>query len=131
MRGQLAIEALVLLGASLAVLLTLSVAALGAASDLSRQLGAQKARLAVSALADAARSVYYQGDGALQTLWVLLPDDVSSLEAGNRTILLVTASEMFHENLPFNVSGSLPAEPGLRRMQANATASGVVIGVAP
>ena len=128
MRGQLAVEALVLVGASPAVVLVLSSLALGAASDLERQLASHEARLAVSSLADAARAVHYQGDGARQTLWVLLPEGMSSLEASQRTLLLVTDDEAFHESLPFNVTGTLTAEAGLRRVQLNATASGVVFG---
>ena len=133
-RGQLSVEALVLLGAVLLLGILLFTYADDAVSDMRAGLAASQARLALSRTADAATRVYRQGAGSLDTVWLLLPQGTRSFSAGNSTLFLeldAGTAMTLYESLPFEVNGSLPGEAGLRKLRLDATPEGVVLGVAP
>ncbi len=133
-KGQLSVEALILLGIVLAVGIVLFMYANDAVRDFNVRLASSQGRHAVSKTADAAVRVYRQGDGARDTLWLYLPKGTRSFSASGQTLTLVldagTTSEIY-ESLAFNVTGSLDAGEGLLKVRLNSTSVGVVMGAAP
>ena len=130
--AQLSVEFLALLGAVLAIGVVLFLYADDAVRDFNSRLASAQARSAVSRTADAATRVYRQGAGARDTFWLSLPRGTRTFNASGQTIVLVLDSgdsAGFHESLPFNISGSLPASPGLLKARVNAIPSGVEVGI--
>lgn len=71
--GQASVELPIILGISLIIILMIAILSSDTLSDTARQQSTSEARTSVRSLAEAADSVYSQGEGASRTVTVRLP----------------------------------------------------------
>ncbi len=120
MRAQSALEYLILLGISLAVLVPLWLYVSSQVGTTRQDLQVTYARLAVDKIADAADLVYVQGPPSQISVVVTLPDNIISTRVDSKEILLQLstpggASDVYAVTLG-NVSGAIPTRPGPIRL---------------
>jgi len=130
MKGQAAVELVVILAVSLLVLFVI----ISISNDYITQLGSSKittqARNSVDDLASAARQVYHQGEGARQQVLVTIPEgeDSSRSGVGNRTIRMNVLGSDIVATTDFEVRGRLPTKPGGYNVWVIAKKGYVLIG---
>ncbi|QLJ52755.1 MAG: hypothetical protein Sv326_0580 [Candidatus Fermentimicrarchaeum limneticum] len=130
MKGQTAVELVVILAVSLLILfviLSLSAQYLG---ELSSSKSMAEARNGVDDLAAAAKQVYYQGEGAKQQVFVKIPEGTDAQKSGitNRTISLNVLGSDVVARTDFEIKGRIPTTPGGYSVWVNAKRGYVLIG---
>jgi len=130
MRGQAAVELVVILAVSLLVLFVI----ISISSQYLAELGTSKvmaeARNSAEDLAAAARQVYYQGEGSRQQVYVRIPEGVNSSKTGisERTIVINVLGTDVLARTDFEIRGSIPKAPGGYSVWVTAKRGYVLIG---
>ncbi len=127
-RGQAALEYMMIIGM---VLIILTPMIYYAYQQNETAIRSSQARLAASRIASAADSVYAQGPGARAYLDVLLPSGYSQQSFVSENVVNIRVSTPAGINdviqiAKANMSGSLPAEPGYKRIYFTMLDSGQV-----
>ena len=114
MRGQAAVELVVILAVSLLVLFVIISLSSQYLAELTSSKIIAEARNSVEDLAAAAKQVYYQGEGARQKVFITIPEGVNSSKSGvgNRTITINTLGTDVLASTEFDVRGRIPTTPG-------------------
>lgn len=129
-RGQSSTEFLVLMAAALLILAVI----LSVSNDQGGVISARKselsASLAVSDLANACREVYGQGSGARKMVSVTLPRSYDpNLSGVNSTYIRIHVGRSdYVQTFPFQVTGTLPEQPGTFELLVSNTAGVISVG---
>jgi len=130
MKGQAAVELVVILAVSLLVLFVIISISSQYLADLGSSKIIGEARNSVEDLAAAAKQVYYQGEGAKQQVFVTVPEGVnpSRTGIGNRTIDINVLGTDVIATTDFDVRGKIPTTPGGYTLWVTAKKGYVLIG---
>ncbi len=130
MRGQAAVEWVVILAVSLLVLFIIISISSQYLSELTQSQINREARNSVEDLASAAKQVYYQGEGSRQQVFITIPEGVDASRSGitNRTINLNVLGTDFPARTDFDVRGRIPTSPGGYMVWVTAKKGYVLIG---
>jgi hypothetical protein len=130
MRGQAAVEWVVILAVSLIVLFIIISISSQYLSELTQSKINTDARNTVQDLADAAKQVYYQGEGSRRQVFITIPEGVNASRTGiwNRTINLNVLGTDFPVMTDFDVRGKIPTTPGGYTIWVTAERGYVLIG---
>ncbi|MFH1200188.1 MAG: hypothetical protein V1708_03915 [Candidatus Micrarchaeota archaeon] len=124
MRGQAAMEYLMMMGLALAMLIPIWFYVNTTLSSTRGEMQATYAKVAVSKLRDAADAVYIQGPPARLYLELVFPDNIGSATVGSHEIMLRLQtpgglSDVYSVTIG-EVQGSLPTRGGLVRVLVKA-----------
>ncbi|NYZ76009.1 hypothetical protein H0N98_02050 [Candidatus Micrarchaeota archaeon] len=130
MRGQTAVEWVVMLAASLIVLFIIISISSQYLSELTQSKINTEARNTVEDLAYAAKQVYYQGEGSRMQVLITIPEGVNASKSGisNRAINLNVLGTDFPAIMDFDVRGRIPTKPGGYTVWVTAKKGYVLIG---
>lgn len=110
-RAQAATEAVVAIAAILSALLVIIGLLYGIGTTARTTYGDGVAWAAVNDLANAAIVVWYQGEGARQTVFIQPPESITNITIAQNIIVLSRGEgaslRSFSRSLEFNVSGNL------------------------
>jgi len=112
-RGQAAIEMIVILAVILSILLIIIKLNSNSFSYSSRLENEAKAKTFLSDVENAAKNVYRQGIGARQKIYVVVPDNLQSINISGKTMNVVfNNGVIFSKKFSFNISGSVNSNEG-------------------
>ena len=132
-RGQTSTEYVVLLAVSLFFFIFVLTYVSDQISLMGRAKSVDAARTAVKSIADAARSVYYQGAGARQFVYVTFPagTEEGSPRIVNNTVTLQLYSSDISYKTDFPLYGTLPNASGTYRLEILSDGASVRVGILP
>ena len=116
MRGQVALEYMVMFGVCLIIVTVLMFYVQSNTSATDWELKAAYARHAINKIAETANMVYIQGYPSRSTIYVVFPDNVENVSIENRNVIMViktgnlTAS--ISEKVLGNVTGYISSQKG-------------------
>lgn len=131
MKGQAAVEWVVILAASLIILFIIISIASDYLSQLTTSKSMTEAENSVNDLASAAKQVYYQGVGSRQQVFITIPDGIDPSKSGiinNRTINLNVLGTDVPVITDFDIRGKIPTTPGGYTVWVTAEKGYVLIG---
>lgn len=131
MKGQEAVEWVVILAASLIILFIIISLSSNYLSQLSQTNINTQARNSAEDLAAAAKQVYYEGVGSTESVLITIPEGVNSNKSGvinNHTININVLGSDFPVTTEFVVEGSFPTTPGTYTVWVTAESGYVLIG---
>jgi hypothetical protein len=130
MRGQTAVELVVILAVSLLILFVIISISSQYLGELSSSKAIAEARSSVDELANAARQVYYQGEGAKQQVFIKIPEGVNPERTGvfERAIAINVLGTDVVATTDFEVRGRIPTTPGGYAVWVTAKKGYVLIG---
>lgn len=133
-KSQAAVEIIIILAFILIILLALISLNQDLMDSFSGQLNANKAKITVNDLGDAAQQVYQQGVGAQTRVFVTIPKGVSSSSISDHT-LRITLGEGgnkrdVYRNVDFQIAGNIPMQQGNHWITVKSRQGYVVIGFA-
>ncbi len=132
MKGQSAVEYMMILGMVLLMLIPLAAYTWNQSDQATKS---RQAEIAVGTIAAAADSLWAQGPGAKTTINVLFPNGYDSTKSllANRTIVLRFSSSAGDQDAvaitKANITGSLPSSSGYRQLILEAVGSAVNVTV--
>ena len=133
-KSQAAVEVVIILAFVLIILLALISVNQDLMSSVGGQLSANKAKIALNDLSDAAKQVYQQGVGAQSRVFISIPRDVSSTSVSDQTLKIVLgegdSKRDVYRNLDFKIAGNIPTEAGNYWVTVKSREGYVVIGFA-
>ncbi len=124
--GQASAELISIMGISLLVVLVFLILAGKSISEVSSAQNYNDARDAANSLAQAADSVFAQGEGASRTVFIKLPANSVSYMQSNSIIINLDGSDIITQSTAL-LSGSLPSSPGSYNMKIVSHGSYVLI----
>lgn len=129
MKGQVAYEYLAMISIVLVLLAPVSFYAFNASST---QKAFNEGELAVSKISTAAEFVYYQGEGAKQTVEVNIPESSNLEESYISNGFVVLRLEVGEGGeivraFPFNVSGGWPNSTGVKTIEIEMVSGNITI----
>ncbi|MEM3555132.1 MAG: hypothetical protein QXF56_00180 [Candidatus Micrarchaeia archaeon] len=132
MRGQTAVELVVILAVSLLILFVIISISSQYLAELSSSKAIVEARNSVDELASTAKQVYYQGEGAKKQVFIKIPEGVNPQKTGisERTIVINVLGTDVVARTDFDVRGRIPTTPGGYIIWVTAKKGYVLIGTA-
>ncbi len=132
-RSQIAVEFIVILAFVLIIFITLIAIDQDLMNSVGGQYRAEKAKIVINELGDAAQQVYQQGVGAQTRIFVSIPKGVYSTQVSGQTlrISLTSTSQQtrdVYKNLNFQVIGYIPTEEGNYWITVKSRPGYVVVG---
>jgi len=113
LKAQGAVEMMIITSATLVILVTLIAVNQDVITTTGYMIERDKAAALIGDISSAAELVYHQGVGAKTRVFVTVPDNVDTIDIGNKTMKITFANEeVVYRNLDFNVSGNLPTDEG-------------------
>ena len=127
MKGQSSIEFLIVVAFSLVALAGIVFFANSRIEGVNSTLNEQLAQSSVDSLASAAKSVFVQGNGAVKSLVLRIPEKINSGKSGilNDSIVYNVSGRSFFKSLDFPIEGSLPLEAGYKVVRVSSS-NGIV-----
>lgn len=123
-KSQASLEYLMVASVALLMLVPIMMSGWESTAELNNNINFQKARNAVSQIADAAKTVYFQGTPSAITINVVFPDNIILSNASGKEIYFKMRSKNITadvvEFLDFNVTGNLSTAPGLHEIYLEA-----------
>lgn len=132
-RGQTSTEYVVLLAVSLFFFAFVLTYVSDQISLMGRAKSTDAARSAVQSITDAARSVYYQGAGARQFVYVTFPEgtEEGSPRIVNNTVTLQLYRSDISYKTDFPIYGTLPNASGTYSLEIFSDGASVRVGILP
>lgn len=133
MKLQVAVEYILIIGLSLAILIPYIAYLTQVAQSYKEENALLTAKNSLEKLGQSIDWVYYQGEPAKIEIEILIPENVESMEIINNTIIWKVrtsagVSDIYYTSVA-NISGNLPTKSGYYKMVIEAKAYGVEIYV--
>ncbi len=130
-KSQAALEYLMVASIALLMLVPVIINGWESTAQLNSNINFQKARSAVSQIADAAKTVYFQGAPSAMTINVVFPENIVSSNVSGTEIYFrmkyKDGSTDVVEFLEFNVTGNLSNSQGMHEIYLEALPDAVNI----